>query len=132
KARVFPQTNLPKRVGLPKCSRVTQARAVNPRPMSSRINVFPSFLFFRRIEPDPAQAANVGGCFAKLLDLVAESPWGAPVIVVPMHEHLSARFTAGEVALRANWLAGFGAAVSNARIFRHQITNRIRPIIDDH
>src|ERR1700674_3967193 len=130
KTGVFPRANFGERVPLPEFARVTETRAIDTWFLARRIHVLPGPLFLARVEPNPAQSANVRRLCAKLVYLIPKPPRGAPVIVIPMHQHFTARRPAGEVTLHAHGLARFTAKVSNARIVRHQIRDGVRPVIN--
>src|SRR5262249_9719490 len=101
-----------------------------PRAHARQIEVLPCLSLPRVEEDDTVKTAQVEAFMEKRRYLIRQPLRRAPVVVVPVHDDLTAGLVAGQISLRAYALGPRYTGVVNPRVFRHQIIDWIDTIVD--
>src|SRR5262249_10925381 len=132
KTSIFPDIDLGKWRPLPQRPSITQCRAAYPTRASGWVDIFPRALP-RGVEKQHAiETANIGIASGEHLHLKAQAMRRVPVVIVPMGNDLAARFFASVVAFGADRLAVMMAKITDLRVRRDEIGDRIVAVVEDH
>src|SRR6185369_5586931 len=114
KARVFAHLNVGEFVTAPKALAIRERVAGDPRSFRSRITILPRLIARRIKVRDATAATHIRAALDHRPHLRAHAPRWVPVVIIPMHDELAARFFTREVAFGANRQLLIETHVANA------------------